>query len=123
MIEAETIPRPLGRGCSFLIHEYAFAFINRAIKKEGKKVVVTHHLPSPLCNAPEFMGSILNDAFCVDKTDFIEKSDINCWIYGHSHRNLADFEINGTQLLTNQMGYVAWNEQHSFQLDKFIEIN
>ena len=104
------------------IHNKAFNFISNEIKKEGKKVVVTHHLPSNYCNIDEFKGSMLNEAFCVEKTDFILNSEIDFWIYGHSHRNKDDFKIGNTNMVTNQFGYAEWNEQKSFNYEKVIEI-
>ena len=104
------------------LHEYALDFITKEVNKEGPKVLVTHHLPSELCNAEEFKGSIINDAFCVDKTEFIKNSDIDYWIYGHSHRNLPDFEIGGTKMVTNQLGYIAYGENNLFQKDKYFEV-
>ncbi len=104
------------------IHEKAFEFLSGAVKQGGKKIVVTHHLPSSQCNVPEFKGSLLNDAFCVEQSDFILNHDIDFWIYGHSHRNLPDFKIGGTTMVTNQFGYVAWNEHRYFDYEKVIEI-
>ena len=105
------------------LHEYAFDFLTKEIKTEGKKVVITHHLPSIECNIEEFKGSVLNDAFCVDKTNFILNSEIDFWIYGHSHRNIKDFKIGNTQMITNQFGYVNMNEHKLFNYEKVIEIN
>lgn len=104
------------------LHEVAFNFIKKAVNSKGKKVVVTHHLPSSNCNADEFKGSVLNEAFCVEKTNFILNNEIDCWIYGHSHRNIKDFKIGNTKMLTNQFGYVDWNEHKSFNRQKVIEI-
>ncbi len=103
------------------IHEAAFNFISNAVKSPGKKVVMTHHLPSNECNVKEFRGSLLNDAFCVEKTNFIQNSDIDLWIYGHSHRNLNDFKIGNTKLVTNQLGYVSWNEHLTFDRGKVVD--
>jgi predicted phosphodiesterase len=105
------------------LHQAAFQFIHKAVKTTStKKIIITHHLPSLACNAPQFKGSLLNDAFCVDKTDFILNNQIDYWIYGHSHRNLDDFSISNTQMVTNQFGYVGSNEQHTFDYSKVIEI-
>ena len=105
-----------------LLHEKAFEFITEAVKGAGKKVVVTHHLPSIDCNIEEFKGSTLNEAFSVDKTNFILENEIDFWIYGHSHRNMKDFKIGNTQMVTNQFGYVGWSEHLSFDYAKVIEI-
>jgi len=104
------------------IHDVAFKFISRSITTSPKNVVVTHHLPSYNCNVDEFSGSILNEAFCVEKTDFILQNDIDYWIYGHSHRNLKDFKIGKTKMITNQFGYVGWGEHRTFNYEKVIEI-
>ncbi len=105
------------------IHEAAFDFITDAAKTAGTKVVVTHHLPSDECTVEEFKGSPISDAFSVEKSTFILESDIDYWIYGHSHRNLSDFNIGNTQMVTNQFGYIAWKEHRSFDYEKVIEID
>ncbi|MDX5585633.1 MAG: metallophosphoesterase [Aureibaculum sp.] len=104
------------------LHRKSFEFIQKEASKEEQKIIITHHLPSDLCNAEEFRGSIYNDAFCVDKTDFIKHSNIDYWIYGHSHRNVGDIEISGTKMITNQLGYIAYGEQFAFERDRVIEI-
>ncbi len=104
------------------LHEKAFEFVQQAVQKEGKKVVVTHHLPSNLCNVEEFKNSVINEAFCVEKTNFILDQTIDYWIYGHSHRNKKDFKIGQTAMVTNQLGYVGWKEHHSFDRGRVIEV-
>lgn len=104
------------------LHKKSFEFIKTKTKGVQKKIVITHHLPSKFCNSEEFKYSIYNEAFCIDQTDFIKQSNINFWIYGHSHRNLNEIDLNGTKLVTNQMGYVAFNEHLTFQRDKFVII-
>ncbi len=81
--------------------------MNYPIILTRKKVVITHHLPSPLCNAEEHNNSKINEAFCVDLTDFIEQSKVDYWVYGHNHRNKPAFKIGQTTMLTNQLGYVG----------------
>ena len=97
-------------------------FLKEAMEEKGKTIVVTHHLPSIQCNDAEFRDSPFNEAFCVDLTDLIESSSVDYWIYGHSHRNVGDIDLNGTQLLSNQMGYVSLNEHLSFNRAKVIEL-
>ena len=103
-------------------HDRCCKFIETEARKPGKKVVVTHHAPSPLCIAREFIGSPLNDAFHADMGPLIGTSDIDCWIYGHSHRNIGDVVINGTTLASNQLGYVALNEHRLFRRDRYVEV-
>ena len=104
------------------LHDKAFEFVSNEVKGTEKTVVVTHHLPSQLCNSEEFKDSPLTEAFCVEKTNFIFDSEVDYWIYGHSHRNKVDFNIGNTTMLTNQFGYIGWNEHIHFQYDKVIEI-
>ncbi|MEL4306914.1 metallophosphoesterase [Joostella sp. CR20] len=104
------------------LHNKCFEFIEKEVEEDIKKVVVTHHLPSVLCNAPEHKDSKYNDAFCVDKTDFIANSNIDYWIYGHNHRVLPEIEVNGTKVVSNQLGYVYYNEHTNFKRDKYFEL-
>lgn len=106
-----------------MLHEKSFEFIVNEVRKEGKKIIVTHHLPSEECNVEEFKNSILNNAFCVEKTNFILNNNIDYWIYGHSHRNKDDFKIGGTKMITNQLGYIELEEYYSFDSEKVIEID
>lgn len=40
------------------------------------------------------------------------------WVFGHTHNNMADFSIGRTQLKTNQLGYIKYNEQYGFYSDR-----
>ena len=51
----------------------------------------------------------------------IEALPIDYWKYGHSYRNI-EAEIEGTNLVSNQLGYVFANETETFVHDKFIEL-
>lgn len=104
-------------------HDFCFNFIKESIEKSKAKhiVVATHHVPSLELIAPEYAESKLNGAFVADLTDYIRKSRIEYWIYGHSHRNI-DKQIGTTHCVSNQLGYVFHNEQTSFTPGKFIEI-
>ncbi len=105
------------------IHEASFQFISKAVQSKGKKVVITHHLPTYDCMSKEFKKSVFNEAFCVEKKEFILKNEIDYWIFGHSHRDLGEVTIASTKIVSNQLGYVGWNEHYSFDYEKIIEIN
>jgi len=104
------------------IHQYGFEFISKAVNTEGKKIVTTHHLPSYDCMNKEFKKSVYNEAFCVEKKDFIANSDVDYWLFGHSHRNIGDIKIGNTQMISNQFGYINWNEHRTFDYEKVIEL-
>ena len=105
------------------LHEKSLRFIKQSLTgKNNKTVVVTHHLPSYLCNSAVHNASPINEAFCVDLTEFIEESDINFWIYGHSHFNQKPLFIGNTLLLTNQLGYVQLNEHGTFSPNAYFSL-
>ncbi len=85
------------------------------------KIVVTHHVPSFQLSAYEFLGSKINSAFTVELFDFIEASNVDYWIYGHSHRNI-NLRIGNTECVTNQLGYVFANEHFGFKHDKSFSL-
>lgn len=91
------------------LHSVSRYFLENNLDDENT-VVVTHHAPT-LMNYPEqYRGSTLNEAFAVELFDLIERKQPAAWIYGHTHGNIPDFTIGKTQLLTNQLGYIAANE-------------
>lgn len=104
-------------------HKRCLDFIERSVSesKAQKIVVVTHHVPSFQMLSPEFVGSKANGAFTVELASYIEKSRINYWIYGHSHRNI-DKVIGTTQCVSNQLGYVFMAENHTFDNSKYLEL-
>ncbi len=105
------------------LHDESLDFIKQSLdNNKTKTVVVTHHLPSYLCNSPAHNNSPINEAFCVDLTEYIEKSDANFWLYGHSHFNQKPLYIGNTILLTNQLGYVHSNENRSFKRNAYFSV-
>lgn len=87
------------------------------------KILNNKYVPTALCTAPEFCDSLINGAFTVELGNYIAESDIDYWIYGHSHRNI-DAQIGNTHILSNQLGYVSHGEhiRNGFNSGKFIEI-
>lgn len=105
------------------LHDESLSFIKDAMtRRTNNTVVVTHHLPSNLCNAAVHNNSPINEAFCVNLTDFIEGSNANFWIYGHNHFNQNPLYIGNTIMLTNQLGYVHCNEHGKFKHNAYFSI-
>jgi len=92
--------------------------------KEDKDptIIVTHHLPTIHCVNDEFKNSSIRHGFYSEQLDIIKNNKIDYWIYGHSHRNIPDIEIEGTKLVTNQYGYIAMDEQDGFEETKIIQL-
>jgi predicted phosphohydrolase len=105
------------------LHNESLNFIKQSTNPEvTKTVIVTHHLPSIRCNKSEHNKSIINEAFSVDLTGFIETSNVNFWIYGHSHFNQKPIHIGKTILLTNQLGYIQQNEHNGFRNNAYFSL-
>ena len=101
-----------------------FNFLKNAIleEKSFKKVIITHHIPTMLNYPSKYKGSVINQAFATELSEFIEKNEIDYWIYGHHHNNTEDFLIGNTKLLTNQVGYVRYGENLNYKRDVILDI-
>ena len=60
-----------------------FNFLKTAIveEKSFKKVIVTHHVPTMLNYPPQYKGSVINQAFATELSEFIEENEIDYWLY------------------------------------------
>lgn len=105
------------------MHTFCSDFIKQSLAESTANhiVVVTHHFPTLEVVASHHRGSVLNSAFATDLSKLIADSRIDAWIYGHSHTNI-DTEINGTKVVSNQMGYICQNEHivNGFKPDKYL---
>ena len=107
-----------------LLHKDSLEFIQNTLNEtsDNKTVVVTHHVPT-FVNYPEkYVNSKINEAFASNLTELIEDNNIDFWIYGHHHSNSNDFQIGNTKLVTNQLGYIKYNENVGFNSKAYIEI-
>jgi predicted phosphohydrolase len=105
------------------LHEESLNFLEKELfTNSGKTIVVSHHVPTFFNYPPQYKGNILNEAFAVELFNLIERIGPNYWIFRHTHTNVEDFNIGKTQLKTNQLGYVKYNEQKAFDAGRFIEI-
>ena len=106
------------------LHEESLEFIKKELSENNSKhtIVASHHVPTLLNYPEQYKGDVLNDAFAVELFDFIENSDIDYWIFGHHHENTPEFIIGDTKMLTNQLGYVKYENNDLFDLGKCFEI-
>ncbi|MCX6249828.1 MAG: metallophosphoesterase [Bacteroidetes bacterium] len=98
------------------LHSECFSFLEKEIREpfEGKKMVVTHHVPTLLNYPKKYKGDILNEAFALELYDFIEQTEVDYWLFGHHHYNPPSFTIGKTLMITNQLGYVKYDENETF---------
>ena len=105
------------------LHSESLSFIQKAlINKADNSVVISHHLPTFMNYPEKYKDSVLNQGFAVELFDLIESNGPDAWIYGHTHGNTSGFAIGKTQLLTNQMGYVKYDEHKSFNNSNTLNI-
>lgn len=80
-----------------LAHEFL------AAEAADADMVITHHIPSNLCVAPQYQGSPLNRFFVspiADKLPALPKR----WVFGHTHTP-GEWEMGGCTFTTNPLGY------------------
>jgi len=85
-------------------------------------IVVTHHVPTLLNYPEQYINSTINEGFAVELYDLIEQSKADYWIYGHHHINTPPFNIAGTSLVTNQLGYVRQGEHGLFDSEATVSV-
>ena len=98
------------------LHNESLKYLTAELAKadDMKTIVATHHVPTYLEYPEKYKGDTLNEAFAVELKDLIEESEIDYWVFGHHHQNKCNFNINNTQLLSSQLGYIRCNEHLQF---------
>jgi predicted phosphohydrolase len=82
-----------------------------------KYIIITHHVPSFKLKDERCESSDLDEWFYCDMDDYIikHKSDIACWIYGHTHTPSSKI-MHEVPFLCNPIGYP--NENAKINLNK-----
>jgi len=106
------------------LHKQDLHFIKQEVANSNSEniVVISHHVPTFQNYPKEYLGSALNSAFAIELSEYIEKSNIDYWIYGHSHNNTKSFTIGKTEMRTNQLGYVQNGENIGFDTEIVFEV-
>lgn len=90
------------------LHKLCVDWLTRALAESTaqKKVVVSHHCPV-MVEDPIYESNGVSEAFVVPMEDYIENSDIDHWVFGHTHYNGANgMKVGKCTMHTNQVGYV-----------------
>eukprot|EP01080_Neovahlkampfia_damariscottae_P000124 gene124-4370_t len=106
-------------------HKQELDFIKDEIKKakENNEVVVvlTHHAPLIKGTSnPIYDGDAINCAFSTDLKDLLGHP-IYLWAFGHTHYT-SEQNVNGTRVLSNQVGYFFNRSKSNYDPKKIIEI-
>jgi len=99
-------------------------FIFDAISQYGRdsSIVVTHHAPTRLAIASQFVGSPMNGGFCNGWDKLIDEAGPKLWMFGHTHSDL-DVMIGDTRIASRQLGYPGERRQTGqspFEVMEFV---
>ncbi len=87
----------------------------------SKTIIVTHHAPSfRSINTSRYGVDSMNDGYATEILKYFP--DKLTWIHGHTH-HCVDYVYKGIRVLSNQRGYVNYEEVAQFDPEKIIEIN
>eukprot|EP01122_Echinamoeba_exundans_P013727 TRINITY_DN6035_c0_g1_i1.p1 TRINITY_DN6035_c0_g1~~TRINITY_DN6035_c0_g1_i1.p1 ORF type:complete len:307 (+),score=49.32 TRINITY_DN6035_c0_g1_i1:116-922(+) len=89
--------------------------------KEEKVLVVTHHAPlTKGTSHPQHDGSEINCAFSTDMSHLLG-DPVKVWVFGHTHYS-SDQVVNGTRVVSNQLGYKMFREDAGYKLDFTVSL-
>jgi len=120
----EVLPRrivPITPGDTITLHQEHRGWLEERLATphfagNGRTFVVTHHGPHPSAAGPV---DGLTPAFHSDLTEVLERSDIDTWFFGHSHRRLSSM-VAGTRIQNISIGYP--DEDHGDGEDDLAEV-
>jgi hypothetical protein len=121
--EGKYYKRKLHPNDTVLAHMQTLMLIKETIRIpfDGPTIVVTHHLPHPLCVGQEFRGDRLNPAYMTNLDEVIEANEIAVWVHGHTHTNV-DVEVHDTRILCNPRGYTPDDLNEGFDENLTFEV-
>lgn len=91
-------------------HDSTIQWFNQVLPTlRGKKVVITHHLPSMKSLAGRYIHTPFG--YATNLTQMIETYQPELWVHGHCHQT-ADYKIGNTRIVSNPYGY------HGYELNK-----
>jgi predicted phosphodiesterase len=107
------------------LHFKAKWWLNSAIVKGEKNVVITHFAPSvEMTDRERYSSDMLNSYYCTDVLDEFDKEhgkDISLWISGHTH-SAYDKVIHNIHSVSNCRGYIPYEPTEDFNPLATIEV-
>lgn len=90
------------------LHNSCKHYLEDVLETDKKVIIITHFLPSVSLIDLQFSSySKYNQCFS-SSCDYLIKSPIVCWIYGHTHKSNIT-KINSIQVCCNPIGYPGEN--------------
>lgn len=99
------------------LNQLSVDFLEDALEKNDKCVVITHHMPSSSLIDVKYLSEGMrpyNQWFYSDMDHLFNPNKIKGWFYGHTHTP-ADTIIHGIPFLCNPIGYPNENKKIDFQ--------
>lgn len=94
-------------------HKKDLAFIESALVKDRKNVVITHHAPCQLSLGDQHPYTVLSHGWFSELSEFIfDHQEITAWVHGHLHQPKY-YTIDNTVVFSNPRGYYR-HEQGAF---------
>ncbi|OGT53922.1 MAG: hypothetical protein A3F17_02870 [Gammaproteobacteria bacterium RIFCSPHIGHO2_12_FULL_41_15] len=105
------------------LFNHSYAWLHQQLQTPGadRRIVITHHAPSAKCLSPKYADLLSSAAFASDLEKDIMQSEINYWIYGHTHYS-QQIDISETMLVSNARGYMLEQGVTGYRSDFVIEI-
>lgn len=97
----------------------ALEFLDKTLRKDD--ILITHHLPSSVCVAPEYVGSFLNVYFVCEIGELIAERQPKLALFGHTHSSI-DTMIGSTRVVCNPFGYAGVELNPDFKDKLIIEV-
>ncbi len=106
---------------TFRRHDASLRFLSKSLERTAirKKVVITHHAPSPRSISRYFRDDPLSPCYASDCEAFIREAEPDLWVHGHVHQRL-DYMLGFTRVICNPRGYPG--EATGFDESLVIEI-
>lgn len=106
---------------AFRRHGASIRFLSESLARANfrKKVVITHHAPSPRSISRYFQDDPLSPCYASDCDALIREMEPDLWVHGHVHQRL-DYTLGFTRIVCNPRGYQG--EATGFDPNLIIEI-
>ena len=88
---------------SMCVHKRSAKFLQQELQKPGKKIVVSHHLPSYQLIDPCYVHETTNSAYA-SSLEHMFDCDFEFWIHGHSHSRVDEMILD-RRFVRNPLGY------------------